>query len=453
MRLKEVLGALAVLMITAGCVTPESVAPAATAEETVPAALPDGLVEPTLHPLAFLGMGPGEPNVAVGPDGAIYVSAINDIYRSFDGGATWDAGKQGLDGGGDGDLVVDPSGGLHWLGLFGADAPIPYQRSLDKGMTWSDALDLSNETGSDREWIDGRQDEPTLYAAWRDADENGIIAFRASFDAGETWEPRVTMSDDAIGGPIAHGPVSGQVYQAQATFETATGAFDASIRLARSGDHGATWDVVPVVTPAQSAQFGLIGFPFSIFPVVTVDEAGTLYLVYAVDQGVVPMAPKSAARFGVYLTVSKDEGDSWSEPRLLSSPSAASIMPFVAAGAPGRIAVVWYENTLGMPHDNLPDVWNVRMMEIIGADTDAPESVVTQLNDAPVHVGSICTSGTGCLLTGGDRSLLDFLEVAIGPNGMPVATWASTEHPHQGTLGDVRVYARAVMEGTPLRAP
>lgn len=439
------------VLLLAGCASPE-VAPAAT-QEGAPAAreLPAELVAPTLLPLAFLGMGSGEPNVATGLDGTVYVSAINDVYRSDDGGATFELVKAGLDGGGDGDLVVLADGSVHWLGLFAQDAPIPYVRSTDRGETWSETLDLSNATGSDREWMDGRTDSPVLYAAWRDTDEDGIIAFRSSFDGGLTWNERVTIADDAIGGPLAHGPVNGTVYQAQATFESGTGAMDAGIRLARSADHGATWELVPVVTPAQSVQFGLVGFPFSIFPVVSVDDAGTLYLVYSVDQGMVPGAPKSAARFGVYLRTSTDEGDTWSEPRLLSSPDRAAIMPFVAAGAKGRIAVAWYENTLGAPHDNLPDVWNVKLAELVDADTSEPQMQVVQLNDAPNHIGAICTSGLTCLATAGDRSVLDFFEVALRADGHPVVTWAGTDAPLVGQVTGVKIFARGVESGTPLR--
>lgn len=449
MRDTSVLSAVLVLLV-AGCAAP-AVTPGSTEEPPATRVLPDELVAPTLHPLALLGMGPGEPNIAVAPDGTVYVAAVNDIYRSEDLGATYELVKSGLDGGGDGDLAVTPEGTLHWLGLFGTDAPIPYAASTDRGETWTDILDISNETGSDREWIDARQDEPTVYAAWRDGDDGGIVAFRSSFDGGKTWNERVTVSEDAVGGPLAHGPVPGQVYQAQATFQSAETAMDASIRLARSADHGATWETVPILTPTQGPQAGLVGFPFSIFPVVSVDDAGTLYLAYAVDQGNAPGGLKPVARFGVYLTVSKDQGDTWSEPRLLSSADHAAIMPWIAAGAPGRVAIVWYENTQGVPHDNLPDLWNVQLMEMVGADTDTPQTQVVQLNDAPNHVGSICTSGLACLLTAGDRSVLDFFEVALTPEGHPVVTWAGTDHPYQGMTLSVRIFARAVAEGTPLR--
>lgn len=444
------------LLVLAGCVTPDATQPAATSGLPPARDLPGELVAPTLLPLALLGRGAGEPNIAVAPDGTVYVSAVNDIYRSDDGGSTFELAKGGLDGGGDGDITVTPDGAVHWLGLFAQDAPIPYYRSTDKGNSWTDPVDLSNETGSDREWIDAREDSPVLYTAWRDSDDNGIVAFRSSFDGGQTWNERVAISSDAVGGPIVHGPMNGSVYQAQATFESATGAGDASIQLARSHDHGATWETVPVLTPTQSVQFGLVGFPFSIFPVVSVDSNGTLYVVYSVDQGMVPNAPKPVARFGVYMQTSRDEGTTWTEPLLLSDPSHAAIMPWIAAGAPGRVAVIWYENTYGVPNDFLPDLWNVKMLEMIGADGDAPQSQLATLTDAPNHIGSICTSGLGCLLTGGDRSLLDFMEVVIMPNGQPIATFAATDHPQQQTVGFatgtfVHIMARGVADGTPLK--
>jgi hypothetical protein len=437
-------------LLLGGCISQE-VAPAAI--EALPGRmpLPATLVDPILHPLAILGMSPGEPNIAGAPDGTVYVSAINDIYRSDDGGATFELAHADLDGGGDGDLAITPDGALHWLGLFAKDAPIPYYASTDQGKTWSKAVDLSNKTGSDREWIDARHDSPTLYAAWRDGDDDGIVAFRSSFDGGKTWNERVSMSEDAVGGPLVHGPVAGQAYQAQATFETTTGAADASVRLARTHDHGVTWEILPIITPRQGAQFGLIGFPFSIFPVVAVDDNGTLYVVYSIDQGMIPGAPKPLARSGVYLQVSHDEGDTWSEPRLLSSPDHAALMPFITAGATGRIAVAWYENTYGLPSENLPDLWHVKLLEGIDEDKDTPQEKVVQLTEAPNHIGSICTSGVGCLLTAGDRSLLDFIEVALTASGQPVVTWASTDHPQQGFVRDVRIMARGVETGTPLR--
>lgn len=484
--LPAALAAVALLLL-AGCSSPPSAAPAPgpTTGAPAPHLLPDTLAAPTRMPPVQLGAGAGEPNIAVDGNGTIYVTPVDHLYRSRDGGRSFEAvGEPGCifpyglggtpcppgksdtiaqtDGHGDGDIAVDATGRLHWLGLFGDSGAIPYQSSDDGGATWSKGLDLSSKTGkktdgtgSDREWLDARP-EGILYASWRDSDDNGIIAARTSFDGGRTWANRTTMAPDAVGGPIVHGPVPGQVYEALTTFPSGTlpgESGGSAILLARSSDHGAHWDTVPVVVPPQSAQFGLVGFPTSIFPVAAVDGNGTVYVVFSADQRLLPQTvPKPAARYGVFLTSSSDLGLHWTQPVLLSNPDHAAVMPFIAAGAKGRAAVTWYESTAGVPSDNLPDAWNVMLWESITADTAAPKGELLQLNDLPNHIGSVCTAGTGCL-AGGDRSLLDYFEVALQPNGQPIVTWASSA---AGTaIGvaaqDTTIWVGGVADGTPLR--
>lgn len=482
--LPAALAAVALLLL-AGCSSPAETPSDTDPSPSATAPLPATLAAPTRLPPVQLGAGAGEPNIAVGPDGTIYVTPIDHVYRSRDGGRTFEAlgepgcvfpyglrgtpcppGKEdtiaATDGHGDGDIALDGRGRLHWLGLFGDAGPIPYQWSDDGGETWSKPVDVSNATGkadggtgSDREWLDARP-EGVLYASWRDSDDDGIIAMRASLDGGATWTNRTTLAPDAIGGPIVHGPVPGQVFEAMTTFSAEAVPSEsggAAIQLARSFDHGATWDQVPVVVPAQSVQAGLIGFPTSIFPVAAVDDNGTVYVVFSADQRLLPQAvPKPAARYGVFLTSSKDLGAHWTEPVLLSDPDHAGVMPFIVAGAAGRAAVAWYESTVGVPSDNLPDAWNVMLWESITADTAAPEGQVLQLNELPNHVGSVCTAGTGCI-AGGDRSLLDFFEVALQPNGHPVVAWSNSA---AGTAvgvaaQDTTVWFGGVADGTPLR--
>jgi hypothetical protein len=461
MRSGPVVASLLVFALLAGC----AASPDGPAVDPAPPAtgevLSDVLLDPVRMAPVDLGRGAGEPNIAVGPDGTIYVSDPSiGIWRSDDGGATFQkAAARGITGGGDGDIVVDDAGCIHWLGLFGQDgsgedAPIPYHRSCDGGATFSDGVDLSNGTGSDREWM-ARSDAGVLYASWRGGnDTRGVISVTTSFDQGLHWTPLVDMDDDSVGGPLAAGAVEGQVFEAMTTFAGLPGTSEvkSDIKLARSLDHGHTWTILPVFTPPQSAQVGLIGFPTSIFPVVDADDAGNLYVVFSMDQRAFGQdAPKPAARFGVYLTVSQDLGQSWSAPRLLSDPSKVALMPWVAAGADGRIAVTWYENVAGLPADLLPDAWNVKLWESIAATDPMAEGKTVQLNDLPNHVGAVCTSGTGCLA--GDRSLLDFFEVALKADGHPVAVWSySVAGTGIGLAAQgVELYVGGVTDGTPLR--
>jgi len=439
--------------LVAGCASPAPPSAASLPDDpasTLP--LPDKLELPKVRPALKLGAGAGEPNIAVGPDGTIYVTPIDVVYRSTDGGKSFTTqGK--TEGHGDGDIAVDGAGRLHWLGLFANDAPIPYQVSKDGGKTFSKPVDLSDKKGSDREWLDARP-EGVLYASWRH--NNRTIQFRMSPDNGTTWGPLRTMSPDAVGGPVIHGPHRGEVYEAMTTFGTGAVAATsgAKIQIARSLDDGVTWKLQDVYVPPQSLQFGLVGFPTSIFPVAAADESGHLYVVFSADQRLVPLAaPKPAARFGVYLTTSKDQGATWSPPVLLSDPEKAAVMPWVAAGARGRIAVTWYENVYGLPSDQVPDEWHVMLRESITADSAPGEGLTVRLTTQPNHIGSVCTAGTGCI-AGGDRSLLDFFEVAITPQGQPVVTWVSSI---AGTaIGiaaqEAQIYFGTV-EGTPLKAP
>ena len=457
---------LTLLVLASGCMqTGDDPAPGDDGTQAPPGFLPTTLEVPVPMPALNLGAAAGEPNIAVGADGTIYASDPSiGIWRSTDNGASFTkAAARGITGGGDGDIVITEDGCIHWLGLFGTAAngtaaPIPYQRSCDGGASFTDAFDPSKGTGSDREWL-GRSQGGVLYASWRGSNESStparsVISVTTSFDGGLTWTSMVDMADDAVGGPIVGGAIEGQVFEAMTTFADLPGMGEqqGAIELARSFDHGRTWEVVPVLTPPQSAQVGLIGFPTSIFPVVDVDDAGNLYLVFSVDQRVLDeTAPKPAARFGVYLMTSPDLGDTWSEPRLLSDPSKVALMPWVAAGADGRIAVTWYENVAGLPADFLPDAWNVKLWESIDATNPAGAAEVVQLNELPNHIGAVCTAGTGCLA--GDRSLLDFFEVAIKADGQPIAVWSySVAGTGVGVSAQgVDLYIGGVLDGTPLR--
>src|SRR5439155_21193571 len=119
--------------------------------------------------------------------------------------------------------------------------------------------------------------------------------------------------------------------------------------------------------------------------------------------------------------VSHDHGATWSKPTLISDRAKDARFPWIAAGAPGRIAIAWYENARGVPGEELPDEWNVKLYESL--DGGGKGGVAT-LSATRNRLGSLCTSGTGCLAA--DRSMLDFFEVAIGLDGQPVVAYASS---------------------------
>jgi hypothetical protein len=361
-----------------------------------------------------LGPGAGEPNIVVAPDGGIYITPIDHVYRSLNGGQSFqDLGTSKTDGHGDGDLTVDAQGRLYWLGLSGSSGAIPFQSSDDQGTTWTAPTDLSGNQGTDREWIDATPDG-VVHAYWRD---NRGLVYRHSGDRGATWGPAVIMRGDAgADGPIVHDPTD--PHRVYVSVPDGNG-----IELLVSEDDGASWDQ-HLVAPGPSDFFNP-AFPTSLFPVAAVDTAGTVYVVWSWSQAS-PSVTKVLTRQGVLLTYSVDHGLHWSTPIPLSDGGKDGRMPWITAGRPGRVAVTWYQSVLGpgAANDVVPDEWDVKLWESVTADSPAPVAQTVTLSSSPNHIGSVCTMGLFCA-AGGDRCLLDYFEDTTDVAGQPVATWSS----------------------------
>jgi hypothetical protein len=404
--------------------------------------------------------GAAEPNLAVAPDGTLYASNPCAIWRSDDAGATWkETAHKGQTGCGDGDIAVGSAGQLYWLGLGGTGTRVPFEVSLDRGESFSRPYDVSapngkdKGTGSDREWIDVAPGD-RVATTWRGGDSSGgFLEFRGSRDGGATWDAKAKVGDDGDEGPIAHDPVTGQLYVPVVDFADTTGLAQPTVRVHTSTDFGAHWDKSTVTTFPRSSPAEPNGYA-SDFPTMAVDSAGTVYLAYSGDasayfEGVTP--PEELAIYGIYLAVSHDHGATWSQPLLVSDPRFDARFPWIVAGAPGRVAVTWYESMHQVPGEALPDQWNVRLWESVTADQREPKSAAVTLTPTPNHTGSVCTSGTGCAAA--DRSLLDYFEMAIGADGQPIVVWASST---LGTGIGVAVQTTSVVfggvtGGTPLR--
>lgn len=412
-----------VLLLLAGCAQQANL-PSTSQTSTAQANLPATLASPLPREPVLVGDAGGgaEPNIAAAPDGTLYISSPLAVWRSDDNGTTWKAtASKNLEGGGDGDLAVGPTGTVYWLGLFGnSNRKVPFQTSHDKGESWSDAVDLSEGSGQDREWIDASADGH-LYATWRGT---GGLEFRASADNGTTWGKKVIAGPDGDEGPVTHDPVSGALYIASVDQAATAGLEKPVVHVYTSMDQGQHWTEATVATMPRTSPVEPNAYA-SDFPVVSVDAAGTAYLVYSADASAFPAGqapPEEAALYGIYLSASHDQGKTWSAPTMVSPTGHDARFPWIAAGAPGRIAIVWYQSARAIPGEMLPDEWTPMLWESITAGNGTTQ--VVALSSTPTHLGALCTSGTGCLAA--DRSLLDFFEVAIGPTGQPVVAFASS---------------------------
>ena len=112
------------------------------------------------------------------------------------------------------------------------------------------------------------------------------------------------------------------------------------------------------------------------------------------------------------------------------------VFPHLAVTTPGNVDVVWYGTTAtGEPNgvcgtlvsqspcnagfppytDPKAPAWNVYLAQSTNALSATPTFKQVAANAAPTHFGRICTNGIVC--GSSDRSLLDFISVAVDCKG------------------------------------
>jgi hypothetical protein len=172
------------------------------------------------------------------------------------------------------------------------------------------------------------------------------------------------------------------------------------------------------------------------FAPIAIDSAGNLYVVWA--ESPVDSSGNINGPTTVFLATSTDGGATWTKPINVSSHVAGlqtNVMPWVAAGSAGRVDIVWYGTpTLGScPNEPcgagfIQGSWNVYMAQTLNAVANGtanarPTFATTKVTEYPNHFGSICEFGLACT-TGGDRGLIDFIQVQADPSGAADIVWA-----------------------------
>jgi hypothetical protein len=157
----------------------------------------------------------------------------------------------------------------------------------------------------------------------------------------------------------------------------------------------------------------------ALFPAIAMDRARNAYLVWVTrdDNNTVAQRPSSWQISYSYSTAASG-WKTWSTPRQLSRPpSVTNIMPWAVAGSAGRLAAVWYGTNDN--HDpsgtDVHQAWNVFVSTVTNAASANPSIRQTKATPHPMHYGTICLAGTGCIASQGNRNLADFFEVDVNP--------------------------------------
>ncbi|PYX78729.1 MAG: hypothetical protein DMG70_30460 [Acidobacteria bacterium] len=438
----------------------------------------------------------GEPSIAIDSEDRIYVSApfgfsttASYVWRSTDHGASFHLvpgnvspyGKPNVTcvGGGDSGLAVDAANRLYFVDLQGL-TDVSNSVSSDQGATWLSTCNAANAAGVDRPWITAFGDPQNGGALYQTVDQVGQCIGACDQSLGQVGSNivEITRSQDGVTfTPLPaqqiepDGIVSGIVTDsAGGVYIAHTALVDGLGNIVGGSDANGNDNAVVVVrfprgyssptatalvsgqtlcqmdpstcstsvayrAPLDSSGNSTVTVGQDFSP-IAIDRGGNLYLTWS--QAPVDATGNLSGSSQIYMAVSTDHGAHWGAPVRVTAATPGlqtNLFPWIAAGDPGRVDMVWYgTSTLGSCPSQpcgsgaIQAHWSVMMAQSLnaianGAPNPAPGFTTTQVSEVSNHYGAICTMGIGCS-TGGDRGLLDFLSVTVGLRGEANVVWA-----------------------------
>ncbi len=355
-----------------------------------------------------------EPSIEVDPRNTdvVYVAGPSSnnsrVWRSLDGGLTWEERFSTLGTSGDTDIAVDDDGMVYASDLF---PRVPVSFSDNGAATFHRVVRVGTDAGSyDRQWTDAAGQGRVIQTV-ADATLGGYVAWMSDDQARTFDGPHPVVSGQSLAGPPIFAP-DGTIWTAHTTAS--------AVGIARSSD-GRSWTNRRVSPYTSSLTDGSLQSTF-LFPVVAIDDVGNAYVVWS---SVVPHGPPGGGEVAaVWVSASTDDGYTWSPAQMISDGVHSAILPWIVAGADGRVAVSWYQASDGIPSNfgTALTTWDVMFAQTLDATAETP-SWTTAVVAPLVHTGAVCTQGTGCGVGAGniprplDRRALDFFEMTIDAQG------------------------------------
>lgn len=343
-------------------------------------AAPASVAQPPGVSTVTVGANGNEPLIAVAPNGVLYVSALQYLYRSADHGVTWSKvttpiTADSLEVASDSSIAVDPGGRLY----FSYDWPYAGNTSVctsdNGGRAW--ACDHAVFAGgTDRMWVAA----PTAHDAYVTTNL-GLYqtVYAHSDDRGASWTRSQTtkaIAQPYTGQPVRHS--GGPVVQPVATGPVQQdNAVDLQVNI---------YDPNAPAGAAATVQTGLPA-PYAL-PSAAYDAARNLYVV-------TERVTRSGGR-AVAVGRSSDDGAHWTTlpalpGRLSGTTSGTATFTAIAASGKGRVAVAYYFSRRSGAPAALTTVndWQVVYADSRDADTAHPHWRMTALEDLG-HRGAIC---------------------------------------------------------------
>lgn len=369
-----------------------------------------------------------EPRIVHDALGNYYVAAIQgvpggiDVWKSVDSGnsftylgqpdgvqigATLGADGVGL-GGGDEDIAVSPNGLVYASSLWLGSAT--QSTSFNGGTTWVSNPVSSDLPVVDRQWIASHgNNELYLTTKQLGADLDGTVTLfvAKSFDSGATFPQVAPVTTPEVGvqpgdqGNITVDQKNGNVYT---VFIDSHGNI---VWLARSTDGGVTWSLKQVFAAPTGTNLA------NIFPTVAVDSGSNVYVVFSNGTD-------------VFLTASTSQGASWTSPVRVNNGtgSKTALAPWVTAGSPGHVNVAFW-GTSDINANDTAAQWQVFNAQSRDA-TDAIPTITQAAATGIIHVGPICNQGLAC--ASGTRNLAEYFAPDVGLNGEALVIYSDDKN-------------------------
>jgi hypothetical protein len=403
-------------------------------------------------------IGPGKPTTCVGGgDTDLYLDSKDSLYfsdlqgltnisnsMSNDGGATWSTNCAGAPNTPDDRMWFAGSGSS-------AGGNLKLYQDYDSVGTSSGGGNQLVETLS----TDGTHFQPVVNSdptALTSPNGNGCLGAAANC---------VTNNEGISGNQIVD-PNTGNVFIAHTATNGSAGTPGVQVsegKITVGTPTTAAWTESPNLTKQLCPDPTCVdsnGNPEELagenFASIARDSAGYLYVTFTA--GPLDHASSSDPNFGaltapeqIYVVHSLQPAGSdpsaltWSAPQAITGSGASAgtnTFPWIVAGSDGRVDVAWYHTgelseqgtcasgsgtcTVFGAGSFQKAEWSVQLGQSLNAHDASPSYTTTNVSESYVKYGQICTNGLGCA-TGGDRSLGDFLQVAIDNQGAALVSY------------------------------